>query len=874
MVMGLVRAAVIALMTVCATNAALAGPGGGPPPPPPPPPPPLLTPPPLRRGAWCVVPAGETATGRVDAMQDLPGGAVLIGAENGLFIALARPLAAAEVTFITDFQRLTPGPNWEEVRFTFSHPCAAASGYLALTLVASLDNIERGREDVRLARASPPSADSTGAVLAAPMRFDQPGKWILQLWQGSTLIGQPLSFSLRARSFWEILVSAWETVLAAFSVLYILSFGALLLLTRRHAGAFRILSDAVWAKFLTWPFFFLRNAPPVQRWVLEPWFQAIRRSTQTNVPFHDPPISNASGSQTEGTALLHRLRDAPRLSLQGRSGMGKSSVFVAWERAYFAATEAPTLSAAVRRYGFILIVLPVRQYAALLPPEANRPESWVLEAVRRRLEQFGLVTRDLGLIDAMLRAGHIALALDGTNEADRDTAIDAFAHQFSQVSMLITSQSSEWKDWEGWHLPEDVSALRESLLALWLGTEQGASLSRRIVAEGLSETIVSGYDLRLIADLAGADPEHTPLPANRIALYRAMLARVTGADGRPLHLARLKQLAWGMVTQRRREIVLDDEKLLGAGTLKAPAKEGVRIVRPVGPVHEFRHDQMRAFLAALWLFDETPNLSAMEKAATDAAFVLNPGTRRNFGVFSRHCWSQRRTSKSCGALQTKIPNRARYCSPPCRPRPMNAMSLLSGPRGDGGQRTRGKRCKTLDGVHGPRSRHRCATARGAVHHADYHHRSGSRQTLVPGPRRRRKWAHRRSQAAGRSGAIAYFRSLEPCLVGMEACARAHHWERELTALGHTVKLMPPACVKACVERNKNDAADADALCEAVTQPSMRFVPVKDAEQQSVLMLHWARSLLVGNARCWSMHCALTWPNSAALRHRVSGMPRS
>ncbi len=96
----------------------------------------------------------------------------------------------------------------------------------------------------------------------------------------------------------------------------------------------------------------------------------------------------------------------------------------------------------------------------------------------------------------------------------------------------------------------------------------------------------------------------------------------------------------------------------------------------------------------------------------------------------------------------------------------------------------------------------------------------------------------------RSEVQAYFRSLEPCLVGMEACATAHHWARELIALGHTVKLMPPAYVKAYVKRNKNDAADAEAICEAVSRPSMRFVPVKDADQQSVLMLHRARSLLV------------------------------
>ena len=88
-----------------------------------------------------------------------------------------------------------------------------------------------------------------------------------------------------------------------------------------------------------------------------------------------------------------------------------------------------------------------------------------------------------------------------------------------------------------------------------------------------------------------------------------------------------------------------------------------------------------------------------------------------------------------------------------------------------------------------------------------------------------------------------FGGLESCLVGMEACATAHHWARELGALGHEVRLMPPAYVKAYVKRNKNDAADAEAICEAVRRPTMRFVPIKSTEAQSVLMLHRARHLL-------------------------------
>ena len=95
----------------------------------------------------------------------------------------------------------------------------------------------------------------------------------------------------------------------------------------------------------------------------------------------------------------------------------------------------------------------------------------------------------------------------------------------------------------------------------------------------------------------------------------------------------------------------------------------------------------------------------------------------------------------------------------------------------------------------------------------------------------------------RGRVLAFFEKLKPCLVGIEACSSSHYWARELMARGHDVRLLPAQYVKPYVKRGKNDAADAEAICEAVARPTMRFVPVKTTEQQSVMMLHRVRLML-------------------------------
>jgi transposase len=97
----------------------------------------------------------------------------------------------------------------------------------------------------------------------------------------------------------------------------------------------------------------------------------------------------------------------------------------------------------------------------------------------------------------------------------------------------------------------------------------------------------------------------------------------------------------------------------------------------------------------------------------------------------------------------------------------------------------------------------------------------------------------------RGKVLAFFANLPRCVIGLEACGGAHHWARELQALGHDARVMPPQYVKAYVKTNKHDAADAEGCCEAVGRPGMRFVPIKSADQQAMAMLHRVRDQLVG-----------------------------
>ena len=125
----------------------------------------------------------------------------------------------------------------------------------------------------------------------------------------------------------------------------------------------------------------------------------------------------------------------------------------------------------------------------------------------------------------------------------------------------------------------------------------------------------------------------------------------------------------------------------------------------------------------------------------------------------------------------------------------------------------------------------------------------------------------------RSEMSAFFRSLPPCLIGIEASATSHYWARLLGHAGHDVRLIPPAYVKPYVRRSKTDAADAEAICEAVGRPNMRFVPVKSASQQASLLHHRTRDLLVRRS-CPNPWCRSSFPERGWLNGQAAnaGIP--
>lgn len=382
-------------------------------------------------------------------------------------------------------------------------------------------------------------------------------------------------------------------------------FALLLVAARRSARAWKILADPVLNKSFLWFWFAMRHVPVLQRWLLSRWFDG-RKQMVDAAPHVPLPLSGPGKSVPSTADLADEVRPGRRLWVQGNTGMGKTALFDHLVARYFDDPDEPrppawTLARAFRKYGYVAIPVALREHATLPVPAA--PEDWIFEVVGRELARSRLAIADCQLLKGIVTSGRMVLVLDGANEVEDGGAILQFALRYPEVGLLVTSQTLPDADaarlFEVWRLPGSIESAVAPLLAAWLGDKRGREVTEAIAASPMREDIHSGYDVRLLADLVEGGTAPEALPEMRMGLYEAMLARAERADGSAYPLPELCRVAWSTWSTGRRRLAAGDDV---PETLLAPLRaEGVRILRPVdGGSFEFRHDQMRGYLAARW----------------------------------------------------------------------------------------------------------------------------------------------------------------------------------------------------------------------------------------------------------------------------------
>jgi hypothetical protein len=359
----------------------------------------------------------------------------------------------------------------------------------------------------------------------------------------------------------------------------------------------RILTDPIWGKTGLLFYFLLRHAAPLQRWVMTQWFGAVRQKTSRQ-PYLPMGLSDDGEVVGRSTDLLDRDAMWQRLWIQGNAGMGKTVTVLYLQSAFFADPKLSTLARAFAKFRTVPIIVPLREYRHVAF-DPGRPEDWVPSVARMAVSAFGVRFEDHGLFCAMIRSGGFLLILDGANEVERDEEIELFARSAPAVRLLVTSQLPGSTYFTNWHLPRTVQDEIKPLLCLFLGLKKGEQVFARIEPTPLLNAIRSGYDVRLIADLVADQGVDVVLPADRLGLYRLILDTIPMPDGSKFPEESLCKAAWAMWRDGQRK--LDLGKHLDEDLLAPLIHEDQKVLRILdGQQFEFRHDQMRAYLAARW----------------------------------------------------------------------------------------------------------------------------------------------------------------------------------------------------------------------------------------------------------------------------------
>jgi len=432
---------------------------------------------------------------------------------------------------------------------------------------------------------------------AAIVKFPSRGTYHVQLMSTDGSGETPVSDSVEVRVSWTYLT--WATHHArqiAFSVLFLHSSAFLILLigSRHSTWCWRLVNDPIWGRLGLWWSFALRHTRALQRWMLARWFEEIRsREWQT---YLSQSLSAPNGVVIASDTLLDHLRTVRLIWIQGAPGMGKTTLVDDLARRYF--SDSTSLATSYHRYGYILIVVRLRDVLNI-KFDSTQPHIWVPELARAAMRAGKLHIEDAGLFRSILESGSFAMLIDGANEISNSFEIEDYFRRTPEIRAIITSQSEPRRPgFEILRLPKTVEDSIEPLLRLFLGEDSGMSVSNSVRSTTLWGELLSGYDVRLLAELASRSGKDLRLPTDRIGLYNALLSRLV-LNGSAYPEDELRLAAWRMWRDGVRRF--DGQSYLSSVLIEPLLDENARVVRVIeGTLYEFRHDQMRGYLAALW----------------------------------------------------------------------------------------------------------------------------------------------------------------------------------------------------------------------------------------------------------------------------------
>jgi hypothetical protein len=442
-----------------------------------------------------------------------------------------------------------------------------------------------------------------GEEISGRQEFNVPplpeGKYSLHV-QATDLNGNTIKshhIELQVNSSLKDIILNWSKILGLIYVLLnILAFIFLLILSRWYRWAFEIFT-ATWVRRVSIYFgIVLCHISKIRIWVFERYYKELKKEFSEDRPYVTKEIETPDSVLIHPADLLGQIRNAPHILILGDAGTGKTELLKRVLKIY---CSFPTLKDAYRQYGFIPIMIPLREFG---DPAESGNDSTIQNLAQAALRGMGMWFTDKDFFERLLRRKDFLIILDGLNEVNIDRQVDKFIATSPAVRLLITSQTSLLQSGSQiYRLSPVTPNFAKDLLSAFLGNELAATVFAA-TAKDFWDDIKSGYDVRLVQNLVTAGCH---LPANRLELYAATLNyALTQFSGEyPRYV--IYRVAWNMWREKKRRFAPNEE--LTDVLIKPLLDAKVIIAR--GSQFEFRHDLMRGYLAACWLAWEASSVA-------------------------------------------------------------------------------------------------------------------------------------------------------------------------------------------------------------------------------------------------------------------------